>query len=333
MIFNKKYPVLNRSKKSRKRVFLVILLAFMFAIWLNNTNLFVKKNADTYVFLAHRGMAQTFDESKVGMETNTAAVIDKPEHSYLENTLASIQAAFDKGAQAVEFDVRLSKDGHLVLFHDNNLKYRTNVTGEIQDYTLSELKKVDIGYGYTADNGKTYPFRGKGVGLMPSLDEVLQKFPKKEFLIEVKDGKMETYEAVWKKLSQLTEQERKLLTIFCSNDKGADYLRKQSKTLRLSSKNRMKRALALYEVSGFTGYLPDDIKNTELRIPLKYASFLWGWPNKFMERMRSVNTKVELILGNGSKSEGFDSLTDLKQIPKGYDGYVWTNKIDKVGDR
>ena len=47
-------------------------------------------------------------------------------------------------------------------------------TGNVSDYTMAELKKLDVGYGYTADEGKTYPFRGKGVGMMPELSEVFQ---------------------------------------------------------------------------------------------------------------------------------------------------------------
>ncbi len=44
-----------------------------------------------------------------------------------------------------------------------------------------ELQALDIGYGYTADGGKTFPFRGKGINLMPTLDEVLNHFPDRSF--------------------------------------------------------------------------------------------------------------------------------------------------------
>lgn len=47
---------------------------------------------------------------------------------------------------------------------------------------MNELKKLDVGYRYTADNGESYPFRGKGIGMMPSLDEVFAAFPNREFL-------------------------------------------------------------------------------------------------------------------------------------------------------
>ena len=53
---------------------------------------------------------------------------------------------------------------------------------------MAELKALDIGYGYTADGGTTFPFRGKGVGLMPTLDEVIARFPDKCFHINVKSN-------------------------------------------------------------------------------------------------------------------------------------------------
>lgn len=99
-----------------------------------------------------------------------------------------MQAAFDLGADAVEFDVKLSKDKLLSVFHDAILKFKTGIKGEIQDYMMAEIKKMDIGYGYTADGGKTYPFRGKGVGQMPTIDEVFEFFPDKEFVIGSKTG-------------------------------------------------------------------------------------------------------------------------------------------------
>ena len=68
----------------------------------------------------------------------------------------------------------------------------------------------------------------------------------------------------------------------------------------------------------------------EIHIPLKYAKFLWGWPNKFIERMESVNTRVVIVDGDGKWSEGFDTEESLLTIPDGYNGYVWTNRIDKI---
>ena len=46
--------------------------------------------------------------------------------------------------------------------------------------------------------------------------------------------------------------------------------------------------------------------------------------------MNSVNTRVVIVQGNGKWSEGFDTVESLQEIPKGYAGYIWTNRIDKV---
>ena len=108
------------------------------------------------------------------------------EHRFLENTLAAFSAAFAAGADIVEFDVHPTTDGAFVVFHDWTLDCRTDGHGGTREHSLAELKALDVGYGYTADGGKTFPFRGAGVGLMPTLDEVLAAFPGRRFLINVK---------------------------------------------------------------------------------------------------------------------------------------------------
>ena len=55
------------------------------------------------------------------------------------------------------------------------------------DYSMAELRALDIGYGYYTDSNE-YPLRGNGIGLMPSLEEVLDRFPHKGFLIDVKSN-------------------------------------------------------------------------------------------------------------------------------------------------
>jgi glycerophosphoryl diester phosphodiesterase len=318
-----------KNKRKRRRIVLSILLLIIAAIWLNNTNIFYAGEGD-YKFLAHRGLAQTFDVSLAEWDTNTAEIIYEPEHPYLENTIPSMQAAFDLGADVVEFDIKLTKDNKLAVFHDFTLEYRTDGTGEVADYTMDELKTLDVGYGYTADNGRTYPFRGKGVGLMPEINEVFSAFPDKELLIHVKDGNLETYQVLWNDyLSTMTEERLAQITVY-GDDAGIDLLREQSPSLRLLSMAMMKSALLKYELIGFTGYIPKELHNMELHLPLNYARFLWGWPNKFVKRMESVNTRVVIVAGNGKRSEGFDTEESLQSVPRGYSGYIWTNRIDRV---
>ena len=46
--------------------------------------------------------------------------------------------------------------------------------------------------------------------------------------------------------------------------------------------------------------------------------------------MEAVNTRVELTAGGSDLSEGFDHIHSLKDIPEGFDGYIWTNKINEL---
>ena len=150
-------------------------------VYLNNTSLLAQHHGARPVLLAHRGIAQRFDEHGLTNNTCTATRILPPTHDYLENTIRSMQAGFNAGADIVELDVHPTTDGQFAVFHDWTLDCRTDGHGVTREQTMASLKRLDIGYGYTADGGRTFPFRGKGVGLMPTLGEVLSAFPSSAF--------------------------------------------------------------------------------------------------------------------------------------------------------
>lgn len=98
------------------------------------------------------------------------------------------------------------------------------------------------------------------------------------------------------------------------------------------SKATMKSCLIPYIATGWTGYVPRACENTELHIPEKIGPFLWGWPNRFLNRMNRINTRTIIVGGNGSEfSTGFDSAKDIKRLPDNYSGGIWTNRIDRLG--
>jgi glycerophosphoryl diester phosphodiesterase len=199
-----------------------------------------------------------------------------------------------------------------------------------RDHSLAELKKLDIGYGYTADGGKTYPFRGKGIGLMPSLDEVLSTFPDKAFLIHIKSDDAEEGKQLAEALSQLPTSRQRLLTVY-GGDKPLDSFHQKLPNMRVTSKAMMQNCLLPYIAIGWTGYVPPACQNIELHIPEKVAPWLWGWPNRFLDRMEANNTRVLLVGGDGSEaSTGFDAPEDIQRLPEGYTGGIWTNRIDRI---
>ncbi|PQD98196.1 glycerophosphoryl diester phosphodiesterase [Mycolicibacterium parafortuitum] len=62
-----------------------------------------------------------------------------------EHTRAAYQLALEEGADAVECDVRLTKDGHLVCVHDRRVDRTSNGTGLVSDMTLAQLREFDYG--------------------------------------------------------------------------------------------------------------------------------------------------------------------------------------------
>ncbi|MBT2216736.1 glycerophosphodiester phosphodiesterase [Virgibacillus dakarensis] len=69
-----------------------------------------------------------------------------------ENTLPSFQKAIDHGARALELDVQLTKDNRLVICHDHKFtRFNKEVNGLIKDYTLSEIKQIDVGTAFSEE--------------------------------------------------------------------------------------------------------------------------------------------------------------------------------------
>ncbi len=82
-----------------------------------------------------------------------------------ENTIASFRKAYELGAEMVELDVHRTKDGHLVIMHDDTVDRTTDGHGAIKDLTLKELKEMDAGSWFSPE------FKSEKV---PTFDEVLE---------------------------------------------------------------------------------------------------------------------------------------------------------------
>lgn len=103
-----------------------------------------------------------------------------------ENTRAAFDMAVERWrTDMLETDVHLTRDGELLVSHDPTVQRCTEGEGRIVEMTLAQLQNFDAGFRFSADGGRTFPFRGKGVRL-PSLREVLQAYPQLLFNIELK---------------------------------------------------------------------------------------------------------------------------------------------------
>ena len=98
-----------------------------------------------------------------------------------ENTLASVNLAWNRNADAVEIDVHLSKDKHVVVIHDPNTKRTGGRNKKVINQTLEELKELDVG------SWKQKKYKNERI---PTLKEVLETVPQeKTLIIEIKSDK------------------------------------------------------------------------------------------------------------------------------------------------
>ena len=101
------------------------------------------------------------------------------------DTMFAFENAVKIGADVLEMDAHITKDGQIVLMHDERVDRTTNGTGLIEDLTLDQLKQLDGAYKWSNDGGNTFPYRGRGI-LVPTLEELFQKFPQMRYVIEIK---------------------------------------------------------------------------------------------------------------------------------------------------
>ena len=130
-------------------------------------------------------------------------------HDAPENTLASVNLAWQRNARSVEIDVYLSRDKQVVVYHDKTTKRIGGRDRAVKDQTLEELRQLDVG------SWKNPEFKGEQI---PTLDDVLETVPAGSHLfIEIKAG-VEIVPYVAEMLHQWRPAHRRAVVIAFSFD-------------------------------------------------------------------------------------------------------------------
>ncbi|MCC3375325.1 glycerophosphodiester phosphodiesterase family protein [Cohnella sp. REN36] len=102
--------------------------------------------------------------------------------AYPENTLLAFDEALKRGVDMLEFDLRMSKDGEVVVIHDETVDRTTDGTGAVGDLKLAELARLDAGGWF----GR--PFEGLRIPTFGELCELLAAHPDVLLNVEIKSG-------------------------------------------------------------------------------------------------------------------------------------------------
>lgn len=308
-----------------------VLALLAAALWLNNTSHFVSPpDTQQPELLSHRGVHQIYAGTDRTNDTCSANPVHPFQHDYIANTLRSMTAAFDHGAAVVELDIHLTPDNVFAVFHDWTLDCQTDGTGVTHKQTFDTLRALDLGYGYTSD-GTTYPLRGTGVGAMPSLTEVLNANLDGQILINFKSNRA----SEGKHLATLLQNPDHMSQVFgvYGGAPPTQAVIENTPQLRGFDKPALKSCLISYALIGWAGIVPEQCANRIIAVPMDYGPFLWGWPHKFTNRMKSAGTRVILwgpYDGSGFSS-GVDDIATLARTPAQFDGLIWTNRIEIIG--
>jgi len=271
--------------------------------------------------IAHRGVHSTYaDVGRKGCEAAKTTRLSP----YIENTIPSMRAAFAAGASVVEIDIVHSADDEVVVFHDADLRCKTNGTGKVWKRSLAYLRNLDVGFGYTLDGGRTFPLRGKGVGLMPTLADVKRAFPTGRFLLDQKGARSERLTRLLaRELSKYPIADRRRFTYWGDTDQY-QILHEIAPGVRYMLDRRpMKSCIIRYVAVGWLDVLPDRCTGGDLIVPYRSASLLWGWPERFVGRARRAGVSVYVAWVN--------SLPALEEVLASPVDGIMTDRIELLG--
>jgi glycerophosphoryl diester phosphodiesterase len=130
-----------------------------------------------------------------------------------EETLEAFDHAVQLGADILEMDVRSTADGSIVVLHDATVDRTTDGSGPVAEMSLEALRKLDAGYRWTDDGGRSYPHRAKGIRV-PTLAEVYQRYAGKRMVVEMKVRTSEFAQALCRLTREARMSERVLVASF-----------------------------------------------------------------------------------------------------------------------
>lgn len=131
---------------------------------------------------------------------------------YPGNTLLHLQKMAELGVDAVELDLSLTADGHLVLMHDSRVDRTTDGRGAVADMTLAELRELNVAHNWSRD-GENYPYRRQPLRIA-TIDEVFAALPDLLMIIELKDNDAGAARALCDSIRHFGRQDRVIVSSF-----------------------------------------------------------------------------------------------------------------------
>lgn len=225
-----------------------------------------------------------------------------------ENTLEGFRRGLAAGADALEMDLRFTRDQVPVIIHDASVDRTTNGHGLVNQLTLAQIKALDAGYDWSRD-GRHYPFRNHHITI-PTLAEVLTAFPQTPLEIEIKENRPDICASLCRIITAHKATRKVLIASF--HTRVLAQMRRACPQVATSA--GPSEALRFYWLSklGLTSLLSPDMQ--ALQVPMRYK----GRPvvtRQFVAAAHKRNLRVEVWTIN-------DRQTMRQLIDLGVDGIL-----------
>jgi glycerophosphoryl diester phosphodiesterase len=244
-----------------------------------------------------------------------------------ENTLLSFETALTQGAQILESDIHLSRDGVPILLHDPSLERTTDGEGDASESSWAELGALDAGSRFEDENGNT-PFRGKGIRI-PSVEQAFERFPDARFNLEIKCDGVDGIRATLDLVDRFDRADRTLLAA------GEDAIMQDLRTELATRTIRPAVGASLHEIVAAIASAQSGSEMPPGVMALQIPSTFAGKPLATRELVEHAHANgVQVHVWTVNELDEIESLLDL-----GVDGIItdypgkMTDWLKRVGRR
>ncbi|MBI9098807.1 MAG: glycerophosphodiester phosphodiesterase [Spirochaetaceae bacterium] len=208
---------------------------------------------------------------------------------YPENTMPAFESAVKMKVDVIETDVHLTADEQVIIWHDETLERMSGDPRCISQLTWSEIQKVNAGSFFSTDGGKTFPFKDKNITPV-LLEELIQKFPRMRFNVDLKDNNLLLTEKYAEILEKNNCQSRVVTASF--HKKVLHYFRKLLPEAMTSCTSFEVMRLILLFRSGLLA-LPFPYKKRILQVP-EYSGKIKVLSHGFIKYLHKRGLKVQV---------------------------------------
>lgn len=314
---------------TRGRIALILIALACIALTLLNASLIAPEPPGRLTIVAHRGTAQLVDAAAAGQACPARHIRADAGHTYIENTIFSMRGAVAYGASGFLLDVQASGDGHAMIFRDAALDCRTDGTGRLADRPLAYLKRLDVGHGYSADGGRTFPLRGQGVGAMPTAAEAISAFPRAPLIFTLhQPAAADALVAAFRE-ARVPIGDRHG---FAGSPEALARLRALTRAGWVLDRQAGDACLADYRRFGWSGIVAGSCRGATVVVAPQGSWTLWGWPYRFLDRMAGAGVRTLMVADPAADAPaGLDQPDQLGEVPRDYRGLLLIDDMFDVG--